>query len=211
MKKSIYLLLLLITYQTAESQTIPVEVMPGHQYLNYQHLVHRKMSEQSRFGWTHITNMVRRYQTNQLKGGRANEIMNQVYVTMGLNKRFTIMSGFFYTPATNMKVSFATQFMHQRKDIFLILTPRFDVGENYSYEFFGLLEYSPILSKTIRWYSRFQFMTNHGSQGHNRSYQQIRLGLNKQSTQFGIGLTIDQYGPKTEITNNIGLFIRRLL
>ncbi len=209
--KKIFTVILLSCVSVLYAQNIPVELMLGNEYLNYQHSIHRKTSAGSRFGWTHITNMVRRYQTNTTKGGKPNEMMNQGYFTAMIHPKITLMGGFFYTPVTDVKVSLVTQFAHKTKNWFMIVSPRFDAGKTNSYELFGLLEYQPALTIKTKLYSRFQFMTNHGNDGHNRSYQQLRIGLDKKAIQFGIGITVDQYGPATEITTNSGVFIRKLI
>lgn len=209
--KMIFTAALFLFIGIVHAQNIPVELMAGNEYLNYQHSIHRKTSVGSRFGWTHITNMVKRYQTQTNKGGRPNEMMNQGYLTAMIHPKITIMGGFFYTPVTDVKISLVTQFTHKTKNWFMIVSPRFDAGKKNSYELFGLLEYQPSLTNKTKLYSRFQFMTNHGNEGHNRGYQQLRIGLDKKAVQFGIGIIIDQYGPTTEITTNSGVFIRKLI
>ncbi|MBL0882654.1 MAG: hypothetical protein IBJ16_04790 [Chitinophagaceae bacterium] len=210
MKKILMAILLFFT-GAIHAQNVPVELMLGNEYLNYQHSIHRKIATGSRFGWMHISNMVRRYETNTLKGGRPNEMMNQGYLTVRIHPKITFMGGFFYTPVTDIKVSLVTQFAHKTKNWFMIVSPRFDAGKKNAYELFGLLEYQPTLTTKTKLYSRFQFMTNHGNSGHNRSYQQLRIGIDKKAIQFGIGITIDQYGTSTDITTNSGLFIRKLM
>lgn len=209
MKKKLITLLLIISNIT-HGQLVPVELMLGNKYLNYQHSIHRKMNTKADFGWAHITNMVRRYETDIKKGGRPNEVMNQFYFTAMIHKKLTLMGGFFYTPVTDSKVSIAAQFAHKAKEWLLIITPRFDIGNKNSYELFGLFEYQPAITQQTKLYSRIQFMTNHGNNGHNRSYQQLRVGLSKKMFQLGAGITIDQYGPTTDITTNTGIFIRKL-
>jgi len=209
--KNCIILLYLFIFSGAIAQHAPVEIMAGHQYFNYQHSVHRKLNTNSKFGWTHITNLMRRYVNHPEKGGRPNEIMNQVYLTTNLSNKFMVMGGLFFTPVTDMKISFAGQYAYRTKTLSLIVNPRFDLGEKFTYELFGLLEFRPAIAPTIHLYSRVQFMTNHSKQGHNRSYQQLRVGIERNKVQFGVGSTFDQYGPKAISTGNTGIFIRKIL
>jgi hypothetical protein len=83
--------------------------------------------------------------------------------------------------------------------------------KNGAYELFGMVEYQPkIRDGDWTWYTRFQFMTNHGSRGHNRSYEQFRIGAGYKGNQFGFGFTLDQYGPSPGSIVNSGVFIRHV-
>lgn len=209
--KNCIILFLLFIFSGATAQHAPVEIMAGHQYFNYQHAIHRKLHVNSRFGWTHITNLMRRYVNRPEKGGRPNEIMNQVYFTTNFSNQFMVMGGLFFTPVTDMKISFAGQYAYHTKTLSLIVNPRFDLGEKFTYELFGLFEFRPVIAPVLHLYSRIQFMTNHSAEGHNRSYQQIRIGIERNKTQFGIGSTFDQYGTRMISTGNTGIFIRKIL
>lgn len=209
--KNCILLLCLFIFSDATAQHAPVEIMAGHQYFNYQHSVHRKLNTNSKFGWTHITNLIRRYVNHAEKGGRPNEIMNQVYLTTNLNNKLMVMGGLFFTPVTDMKISFAGQYAYRTKTLSLIVNPRFDLGEKFTYELFGLFEFRPTVSPNMYLYGRIQFMTNHSKEGHNRSYQQLRIGVERSKVQFGVGSTFDQYGTKLISTGNMGIFIRKIL
>jgi hypothetical protein len=209
--KNCILLLYLFLFSEATAQHAPVEIMAGHQYFNYQHSIHRKLNTNSKFGWTHITNLMRRYVNHSEKGGRPNEIMNQVYLTTNLSNQFMVMGGLFFTPVTDMKISFAGQYAYRTKTLSLIVNPRFDFGEKFTYELFGLFEFRSAIAPDIHFYGRVQFMTNHSKEGHNRSYQQLRAGVESNKIQFGIGSTFDQYGTKWISTANTGIFIRKIL
>lgn len=210
MKKCIILVYLFI-FSDVSGQHAPVEIMAGHQYFNYQHSIHRKLHTSSTFGWTHITNLMRRYVNHPEKGGKPNEMMNQIYLTKNINNKFMLMGGLFFTPVTDMKVSFAGQYAYHTKTLSLIVNPRFDIGEKNTYELFGLFEFRPVITPVVHFYGRIQFMTNHSKEGHNRSYQQLRVGIERNKVQFGIGSTFDQYGLKAISTGNTGIFIRKML
>lgn len=210
MKKYTVLIYMLI-YTSTKAQFTPVEMMIGDKYLHYQHSFHRKFNTTSKFGWTHIATIMRQYLIKPEKGGRPNEIMNQVYLTTQLSNKFMLLGGLFFTPVTDMKISFAGQYLYRTKKLLLIVNPRFDMGEKFTYELFGLAEIRPAITNDLHLYSRFQFMTNHSTSGHNRSYQQLRLGLETKKVQLGLGTTLDQYGLALTCTSNTGIFIRKIL
>ena len=45
---------------------------------------------------------------------------------------------------------------------------------------------------------------------HARSFQQLRAGLDKQATQFGLAIDLDQYGDSPITRTSIGVFVRKI-
>ncbi len=45
---------------------------------------------------------------------------------------------------------------------------------------------------------------------HTRSFQQIRIGLDKQATQFGLAIDFDQYGDEPITRTSLGVFVRKI-
>ena len=70
-----------------------------------------------------------------------------------------------------------------------------------------LAEYRPNIVRDLHFYSKLQMMSNYGSH-HNRSYQNIRVGLGISQTQFGIALNVDEFGSEKTTTRNLGPFLR---
>jgi hypothetical protein len=209
--KKLLLVLCLFIIHTTHAQQVPVELMAGQSYLNYLHNSQKQIDGTGKWGWTHIANLMFRYQTNPENGGKTHEIMNQVYLTRRLGASWTLQAGLFYSAATQMKQSVALQYRRRSGVWSVVLTPRYDWGREQSFELFGLLEVKPRLTGRIQLYTRLQFMTNHGAAGHNRSYEQLRLGWQVNHVQQGIGLTIDQYGRSAASRYNYGIFVRKLL
>ncbi|ASZ11830.1 hypothetical protein KTO58_15735 [Chitinophaga pendula] len=189
----------------AQTAPIPVEVLGGYRGIFYQHTIARPMG--GRFGWMHIANVLRVYDTKVY----GNELMNQGYVTYGMSRSFTLLLGAHYTNVTDLRGSVAVQFAQQRGDWFYVLMPRADVMLNGSWELFTLVEYRPSVGARAKLYTRLQTMTNAGPYHHNRGYQYLRVGVDLKGVQFGIGMNLDEYGPSATIQPNAGLFLRKEL
>lgn len=198
----IFLLCLYFGSSYAQTAPIPVEVLGGYRGIFYQHTIVRPIG--GRFGWMHIANVLRLYDTKAY----TNELMNQGYVTYGLSRSFTLLAGAHYTNVTDLRGSVGIQFAQQRGDWFYLLMPRADVMLNGSWELFTLVEYRPVLRGQTKLYTRLQTMTNAGPYAHNRGYQYVRAGVDRKGVQFGIGLNLDEYGPSATIQPNAGLFLR---
>jgi hypothetical protein len=205
------LLLLAIFLTMAHAQRMPAEIMIGEKYIMYQHNITSLFKKDSRFGIVHIANLSIRYNNREEKNKRPNEIMNQAYIRMKLSNSFSVLAGGIYTRVTKYRGSFAIQFAKQYKNTLLVVSPRMDIRKEGAFELFSLLEYRSHVSDAVKLYSRLQAMTSHGPHTHNKSYQQLRLGLDIKNTQFGIGLNLDEYGSKPFVLANAGLFIRKEL
>lgn len=200
---------MLLTSGKLSAQPMNMEGMPGNKYFFYQHSLSRQLGEKSRFNVKHIASVIARYNTNAESGGKANEIMNQAYLGFRLFKNLSFHAGGFYTDATNLRASAAIQFNLQRKDLLVVIIPRTDIMKQGAFDIFTLLEYKPVVADQVKLYLRIQTMSNFGPDHHNRGYQQFRLGLNAKSTQFGLGLNLDEYGEKLKMYSNWGIFIKK--
>ena len=186
-----------------------VELMGGDNYIHYQHSLAQSFKAGSKLGWQHIATLIKRYHTSLDKTQPADELMNQAYVTAAINSFFSVKSGLFYTNAGGFTPSVALQFMVRKKQWALVVSPRTDIKKNASYELFAVTEYMPALSENAKLYFRLQAMSSVNKQHHNRSYQLLGIGLAIKELQFGTGLTLDEYGTKDRVHNNMGIFIRK--
>ncbi|MCC6412595.1 MAG: hypothetical protein IT270_13100 [Saprospiraceae bacterium] len=195
-----------------KSQSVPLEVVVGNRNAFYQHSVGKNFAGNQQFGWLNIASVLVHYdKKSDPENALSDEIMNQTYFVYRPTKGIALLGGGFYTDVTKFRVSAAIQLSLRRKALMMMLAPRIDVVKNGAYELFGFIEYNPKMGNE-GWtgYSRFQFMTNHGKEGHNRSYQQFRLGTGYKANQFGLAVTLDQYGPHPSSLVNTGLFIRHV-
>lgn len=193
------------------SQPIPVEIMAGHQYAMYQHTLSKSISGDQRFGVVHLANILGWYQQPPKKGGMKNEFMNQGYLRFSPHKNLSVMIGYFYANVPDLSASFTMQYMLNRKNWLLVVSPRLDIKKEGAYEMFGMFEYRLVIGNNLKLYTRIQGMTSHGPYHHNRSYQRLRLGVEKRGVQFGLGLNNDFYGKAAKMKFNAGFFIRKAI
>lgn len=207
MKKCLILLLLFWCSHRLGAQNF--EFMLGVRNLGYQHAFTKNAGKESRFGITHIASVLVPLKLTEGGGKSANEVMNQGYLRFRINKFLSINAGGFYANSNGLRPSVALGYIFTGPQLLMLMQPRVDITKSPSFELFGLVEWRPILSKHLLGYTRLQFMSNHGNSSHNRSYQQLRVGLEVRSVQFGIGFQADEYGRNFSTRYNTGLFIRR--
>jgi hypothetical protein len=210
--KKIYLITMLTTVAgLLHGQPVPVETMIGHRYAMYQHTISKPLGADTRFGFVHIANVLGWYKKPSEKGGMENEFMNQGYVSYRLHNRFTVMLGYFYANIPNLGGSFAMQYHLKRDQWLMVISPRIDLKENGAYEMFAMFEHRLPISGNMKIYSRIQAMTSYGPFHHNRSYQRLRLGLDKKGFQMGFAFNMDEYGESLMVKANAGFFVRKEL
>jgi hypothetical protein len=200
------LLLAWLPWLPATAQPIPLEGMAGHRYYWYQQVVARGFSEQSRLGFFHTSSLHVYYDEAQ-----TDEVMTQSYLTYRVGAGITAALGTFYATGPGFTPAFAVHFLKRRPHLTLLAVPRVDLWRKATYEIMALLEYTPPLGERLNLYTRLQVMSNHGPRGHNRSYQNVRAGLQLKTFGIGLALNVDEYGRETGPATNLGLFLRKEL
>ena len=207
MKRFFFLLLpAWLLSRWALAQPVPLEAMAGHNYYWYQQVVAKSFSTQSRFGFFHTSSLHVYYDREQ-----TDEVMTQSYLTYRLSPAVTAALGTFYATGPGFTPAFALQLLKQRRHLTLLAVPRVDLWKGATYEIMALLEYTPPLGERVNLYTRLQVMSNHGPRGHNRSYQNVRAGLQLKAFGVGLALNVDEYGRETGPATNLGVFLRKEL
>jgi hypothetical protein len=215
MKKLIIQVTLCITILSCTgpvlSQNIPVEAMIGNKNYWYQHILMRKFSSESKVGFFNVSSLYAFYD-----GSKRNELMSQSYLTYSVVNWVTVSVGSFYSSKPGFSPSFAIQFIKKKNNFFLLAVPRIDLKKQPTYDAMVMAEFKPLLSERTRLYFRIQLMSNYNSwsqikefsYSHNRSYQNVRVGISTKRIQLGIALNADEYGQESKAFLNAGAFVR---
>ncbi len=203
-KKIVFLFFVFSTIQlTAKSQPIPVELMVGNQYLSIDASLLKKFSENSKFGFYHL-NTLQIYYNNTLK----NSFILQDLLFYEAFKNLRVVAGAFYgKPGFNATAGFQYNFF--AKNIFFFIAPRINIIEEPSYDIITVLQYTKPLTEKLKLFTRLKIGNLFDAQNHIKSYQWIRIGLDKNGTQFGIAANFDENGLNPKVETNFGLFVRR--
>jgi hypothetical protein len=186
------------------AQTIPLEIMGGQRNFWYQHVM-GKGFENSKFGHFHVSSLHAFYDATP------HELMSQSYLTYQINAYIKPGIGLFYSSAPSFAPSINIQLMHKGKNHFILAIPRIDVVNNPSYDVMVMTEYFPKLTHNTALYTRIQVMLNYTGTQHNRSYQNIRAGIDLGTVQLGVAANFDAYGKRIQYQNNYGLFVRKMI
>ncbi len=190
------------------SPPIPVELVFGHEQLNFQLIVKKKFTPESKFDLLVISVFSENWDKNDEMG---NSVVIPFQVNYNIGKKgFALAAGgegnsvVGFSPLVGVEHSFAN------RKVLAITVLNYLINENQDLKLFGLYEYKPPINETWSWYSRIQFVYNHSfaENSHNRSFLYLRAGVKKGPLGFGLGANWDQYGPNRITKDNFGVFTR---
>jgi len=185
---------------------VPVEVMAGNTYLNFQMIIIKHFSPTSKFGFFNVTTFNADYNNDKFK----NESLIQSFLTFDLFKGISLNAGALLNSRTGFRPNAGLQYTLANRKLLLVLFPHIDLTETYNFEIFSLLEFKPPIKGNWGLYTRLQTVYNYNSKlgFHERSFINLRLGLSYKTFAFGLGDNVDYYGPNHDNTNNFGVFIK---
>ena len=198
------------TFVQAQAPTppIPLELMFGNDRLDFQMVVKRNFTPQSKFSVLAIAVFSENY-GKEKKIGDSVVIPFQVNYALGKSGLSLAVGG-----EANSVAGFGTTvgLTHSKatKEILAITVLSYQLSSDQNLKIFGIYEYKPALNEKWSIYSRLQLTYNQGmAEGfHNRSFLYLRAGLKKGPLGFGFGANFDSYGPNKVARENYGVFTR---
>jgi len=191
---------------------LPVEVMVGHQRVQHEFFFFKDLDSSQRVNLFSMARFAVDYQDAQFNSGFVSS-----QLTYNLTPSWGLSAGANYAEGQAVPlVALSYTLANEKGDFFINLFPTVFVQEDWSYELFGMLFYTPALTRD--WYPFNQWMFGLNFSGrldvHQYSYQQLRLGLGyRQWGQIGLGLDYEWIGPWRQWLTlaNVGLFVRKEL
>jgi hypothetical protein len=121
-------------------------------------------------------------------------------------------------------VGLSLRYANEKGDFYLQSFPTVNLDKVKTFNFFGIVGYTPKLNKTFGLFTQLIFSTNLQLDktqvmpdreilglftGHNQSNQLLRIGLDyKEKVQFGFGADFNQFYKNQGNFSNMGVFIR---
>lgn len=185
---------------------LPVEMMAGHRNMYYQMVVKKSFDPQRKVDLFGLATYTANYE-NRVADNRLIMITQLNY---NIGKGFGAMAGIDINSFTGLSPIIGPQHHFANKDILAITVLSYFLNGESDLKLFGLYEYKPTINERWAFYSRFQFIYNHGVKAnqHNVSYVYLRAGLKRKSFIFGLGANVDWSGPHKDFQQNYGGFVR---
>ncbi len=203
MKTTLAFLSVIFSLQYAQAQRFNTELMAGNLNYYYAHSLSLPFKDNKRFSLSHASSLHSLYEEKQ-----KNELMSQTYLSYGLSKHFSLAVGTFYASKPGISASLALQSSFQVQYLRALIVPRIDLKQGGSYELMMLLDYDVPISEKFMLHLRTQLMSNYTESIHNRSYQNVRIGLKLGQAAFGLALNADERGAEKQQQFNWGVFFR---
>ncbi len=191
-------------HQKLPSTPIPIEVVFGQRSGFYQHVISKNIL-QDKYNFFNVSNFDSKWGDNQ-----DTHFIISNFLSRNLGKGF----GFGIGAEIQGPGSFITvggQYTYGTKKLLIVLFPSVNVNGPTEYSQFALVEFKPELNQDLRVYIRGQFLLTTNLKVLFRSYQQLRLGLQKENMLFGFAMNLDQFHVTGIEKENYGVFIRMLL
>lgn len=186
----------------------PVELMFGHERLDFQLVFKRNFAPQSKFSLLAIAVFSENY-AKERRVGDSMVMPFQVNYALG-KKGFSLAAGAEANSVAGFGTTLGLTHGYASKKWLAISVLNYQLGESKDVKLFGLYEYKPQLNEKWTFYSRLQVVYNYSlaESHHNRSFLYLRAGLKKGPLGFGLGANWDQYGPEKIARDNYGVFTR---
>lgn len=197
-----------IAQAQAPAPPLPMELMFGNDRMDFQLVVKRNFSPQSKFSVLAIAAFSENYAEEKQLGDNL-VIPFQVNYALG-KSGFSLAAGAEANSSAGFGTTIGLTHGKASKEILAITVFSYELSSDQDLKFFGLYEYKPALTEKWSIYSRLQLTYNQGMAAgfHNRSFLYLRAGLKKGPLGFGLGANFDAYGPEKIARENFGVFTR---
>lgn len=143
------------------------------------------------------------------------EIGVQPTLFWNINENIAIGPSFYYNSFAGYSERLSAKFTLKNSRVLFVIIPTVAHSEQtdagYA-EAFVQFQFNKSLSDKVSLWLNGQFITIWDEfKSHSRSYQQLRFGVSLNEHQFGIGLEVDQYGPKPIEKSSFGVYYRKTI
>lgn len=198
--KNFLILVLFVTQTPCKGQSAQLysEVLAGHRSLMYQHRFGLQLGKNFRF--SHLSYADRDFRKTDLtlfniRNGFDYSITNQFAIQLAMGHK---NPGSHVTASVRKRWSAPTYKLSYN----LGVTVQSSVYVEHTFTYKQYLE--PFKSHKV--FTRLLFIANHTKNSYLRGIQQVRFGLERGETSYGLGVNFDQFGLREPQLYNIGFF-----
>ncbi len=218
MRKPIVILMILISHLGFAQ--IPVETLVGNKQTHFISYWQKDIDSSGKFNFFNLSRFAidhkeKAYNNFAIEGQMTYQVKDWFGLSFG-----GAYAGNNFVPTAGISLRYA----NKKGDFYIQSFPTVNLDKIKSFNFFGIVGYTPKLSKNFGIFSQLIFSTNLQLDktqvmpnreifglftGHNQSVQLLRIGLNyKEKLQFGFGADFNQFYKNQGNFSNIGFFVR---
>lgn len=218
MRKVVFIALTLISHLGVAQ--IPVETLVGNKQTHFISYWQKDIDSSGKFNFFNLSRFAldhkdRAFNNFVIEGQLTYQFKNWLGLSVGGG-----YAGSSFVPTVGLSL----RYQNKKGDFYLQSFPTVNLDKVKSFNFFGILGYTPKLNETFNLFSQLIFSTNLQLDktslmpnrevlglftGHNQSTQLVRIGLDyKGKFQFGVGADLNQFYKNQGNFSNVGGFIR---
>jgi hypothetical protein len=196
--------LFLVTYNSY-TQSIPIEIFAGDNYLQTNIVVSKSIFKDSKFGILNVSGFDSHYDNKN-----ANSSVMVTEVNYNVFKKISLGIGMTYNSVSGLSPTIGAGYNNFGRRHGITIAPGISLSSDTSYRIIANFSYKPKLSNKWSLYlASNNLLTYRFSGDHVRSFQKLRVGLDYNTFQFGFGVNFDQFGAIKISKNNTGVFVRK--
>ncbi len=185
----------------ATGTPIPVEAMIGQRSGFYQHVISKNILK-DKYNFFNVSSFDSKWGDNQ-----DNHFIISNFLSRNIGKGFGVGIGA-EIQGPGSFLTLGGQYSCGSKKLLLVLFPTININGPKEYSHFSLIEYKPKLGPTLHAYLKLQFLLTTNFNKLTRSYQQLRIGMEKSHIVFGLAINLDQFQALGLTKENYGIFIK---
>ncbi len=195
--------------QEVAPSPIPVELVVGNHRFGLQAIMNKPLPNTKK--WTFFS--VSYVESHKINDFSDVDFVSISQVAYRLFKGFSLSAGMHVNRVHGLSPSAGFQYSFVNSKWLFVFMPNFIFTKEKNIEVFSLVEYKPQITEKLKLYSRIQVLYNQtlSSNTHDRSYLQLRLGLDYKKFQAGFATNFDFYGSDRIFKDNFGVFLRTSL
>jgi len=201
---------MLVSHQSI-TQVTQLEVMSGLQKTDFTSLSIRPLNSSAQYALGTLAFFQKYHESENTIFDEAGV---QPTIYWKLSKSLSIGPGIYYNSIAGFSERISLLYAHHSAQFVLIAIPTIAHAEKTGTidgEMFVQMQFTQTLRKDWNLVVLTQLLTSWSKFSvHNRSFQQVRVGLEKKSTQFGLALDHDQYGKAPLRRTSVGVFVRKI-
>ena len=211
MKRLVYIMIPLVLALNVQGQNL-AEVFANDENISHEIWLDESLGESTRFSFFNFT----RFRVDYTSDSQ-NEILSYSTVSYRFGRGLSLAGGGFITNQGFTPVVAASYFF--QNDVWMVnLFPSVEIVEDPNMEVFFTFQFRPRINNKLRFFSRLMLNSNFDFQQHNFSEQNLRVGLDYKSFQFGLGGdftqipvfdSTDSNVVNTDFNMNFGVFLRK--
>lgn len=193
------------------AQITQLELASGYKKTDFTSFSIRPLSSKAKFS---VATLAFFQKFHQEESQAFDETGVQSMLYWNINKAISIGSGMYFNSESGFSERLYLKHTILSENFMLTSIPTISHSEETGFingELFLQMQFTKLIKDDWKLLLSAQMLTHWNKFTiHTRSFQQVRVGFDKRSTQFGLSIDFDQYGDSPSTRTSLGVFVRKI-